>query len=322
MENPELISVTTLFMREHNLWVRTLKAQHPTWTGTQLYNMAKALTTAEYQHIVYTEYLPALVGPQPPYSGFNPQINPQVTQEFSTAGFRVGHSQISDTQNGIDNQGAVVFTQPLAQAFFNTPAVDEAHGIDALLRSLGQDFSQATDVYAVSALRNLLVAGLVGGNVDEIDLIAIDIQRNRDVGINTLNQTRKALGLAPYSSFAALTSDPVLQNSFQKVYGSIDNVDLFMGGMAEKHVPGAVVGETFKRIITDQFKRLRDGDPWYWRNQGFDPSTSAMIAGTTLRTLMERNTPTTNLQADLFIQAKFPVLNQNQNQNQQNQNQE
>ena len=41
----------------------------------------------------------------------------------------------------------------------------------------------STDVYVVSALRNLLSAPLVGGEVDEIDLIAIDIQRERDVGI-------------------------------------------------------------------------------------------------------------------------------------------
>jgi hypothetical protein len=42
---------------EHNYWVGVLKAQHPTRTGDQLYNMAKAITTAEYQNIIYTEYL-------------------------------------------------------------------------------------------------------------------------------------------------------------------------------------------------------------------------------------------------------------------------
>jgi peroxidase len=63
MENPELTAITILFMREHNFWVGTLKAQHPNWTGDQLYNMAKAITTAEYQNIIYQEYLPLLLGP-------------------------------------------------------------------------------------------------------------------------------------------------------------------------------------------------------------------------------------------------------------------
>ena len=79
------------------------------------------------------------------------------------------------------------------------------------LRNLGVDPSQATDVYAVNELRNLLSAGLVGGGVDVIDLIAIDIQRVRDVGLASLNQTRVALHLEPYKSFAELTPDPILQ---------------------------------------------------------------------------------------------------------------
>jgi peroxidase len=175
MENAELTVATTLFMREHNYWVGVLKRQHPWWNGDQLYQMAKAITTAEYQNIIYTEYLPLLLGKDAlaPYHGYNPEVSSQVTQEFSTAAFRVGHSQISDTQNGIDNNGNVTFTESLAQSFFNTAAIDEANGLNNLLRSLSIGGAQATDVFAVAALRNLLFAPLVGGGVDVIDLIAV-----------------------------------------------------------------------------------------------------------------------------------------------------
>src|ERR1700722_8874512 len=44
MENPELTALTILFMREHNFWIGTLKAEHSEWTGDQLYGMAKAIT--------------------------------------------------------------------------------------------------------------------------------------------------------------------------------------------------------------------------------------------------------------------------------------
>jgi peroxidase len=306
MENPELTALTILFMREHNFWVRKLKSEHPSWTGDQLYNMAKAITTAEYQNIVYEEYLPVLIGPLGQYKGYRPHINAQVTQEFSTAAFRVGHSQVSDTQEGLDNNGKVVFTESLAQAFFNTPAEDDANGINPLLRSLGVDFSQATDVYTVSVLRNLLFAPLVGGDVDEVDLIAIDIQRERDVGLATLNRTRKALGLAPYSSFATLTSDPVLQKNLATVYGNIANVDLFMGGLAEDHVPGASVGPTFQAIIAAQFEALRAGDRFFWMNENFDRETTDMISDTTLADIIKRNTDTTSLQRNVFVAAPLP----------------
>jgi peroxidase len=302
MENPELSAVTILFMREHNYWVSQLRTQHSDWTGDQLYNMAKAITTAEYQNIIYTEYLPVLIGNTlGEYRGYDPRANAQVTQEFSAAAFRVGHSEVSETQEGVDNNGNTVFAQSLAQAFFNTAVDDEANGIDPLLRAIGIDSSQATDVYTVPVLRNLLVAGLVGGEVDRMDLIAIDIQRERDVGLGSLNQTRHALGLPRYASFAQLTPDPALQQSFQTLYGSIDAVDLFMGGLAEAHAKGAAVGPTFQAIIAKQFDALRAGDRFFWQNQMFDRNSAAMIAQTTLANVIKRNTDTTSIAAHVFI---------------------
>ena len=60
--------------------------------------------------------------------------------------------------------------------------------------------------------------------------------------------------MRPYSSFADLTSDRVLQAAFQRLYGSIDQVDLFMGGLAEAHASRAAVGPTFKRSSLSSFK--------------------------------------------------------------------
>jgi peroxidase len=303
-ENPEISMATMLFMREHNYQARELKRRHPDWNGDQLYEMARAITTAEYQNIVYNEFLPVLIGPAlGPYLGYDPRVNAQVTQEFTTAAFRVGHTQVSETQSGRDNDGNITYTQSLAQAFFNTPEETMHNGVNALMRNVTAEFSQATDVYTVPVLRNLLFATLPGGNVDLVDLIAIDIQRGRDVGLGTLNQTRKALGLAPHASFAELTADPLLQRQFQQLYGSIDEVDLFMGGQAERHASGAVVGETFQAIIARQFHALRVGDRFFWANQGFERDTAAMIAQTTLGQVILRNTDTGRVPANVFLAA-------------------
>jgi peroxidase len=302
MENPELTAVDVLFVREHNWWVATLSHEHPGWSGQQLYDIAKAITTAEYQQIIYKEFLPVLIGNAiRPYRGYNPAVAAQVTQEFSTAAFRLGHSEVSDEQTGLDNAGNVAFVESLAQSFFNTPAIDEANGFDPLLRGISADNAEATDVYTVATLRDLLFAPLVGGDIDEMDLIAIDIQRERDVGLGTLNQTRRALGLSAYSSFAQVTPDPILQNDLQMIYGTVGNLDLFIGGLAERHVAGADVGPTFQAIIARQFQALRDGDRFFWLNQGFDRQTSSLISNTTLATLIRRNTDTTALQAKVFL---------------------
>jgi peroxidase len=142
-------------------------------------------------------------------------------------------------------------------------------------------------------------------------LIAIDIQREKDVGLGTLNQTRKALGLNPYSTIKQLTSDPVLAQALEKTYyGGIDQIDLFIGGLAEKHAPGANVGQTFQAIIEDQFEALRAGDRFFWQNERFDAATALMISDTTLANIIQRNTATPNLQANVFIQSALPTHHQ------------
>jgi peroxidase len=111
------------------------------------------------------------------------------------------------------------------------------------------------------------------------------------------------LNLAPYASFAQLTNDPVLQKNLRTVYGSIDKVDLFIGGLAETPASSGVVGPTFQTIIRNQFDALRSGDRFFWLNQPFDPATSETIANTTLADIILRNTDTSALPSHVFLQS-------------------
>lgn len=300
-ENPELTAVTTLFVREHNWWVGKLRADNPTWTGEHLYNAARAVTTAEYQQVVYNEFLPSLLGPNGvrAYHGYDPNVSSQVSMEFATSAFRVGHSQVSGEQEGIDNQGKHTFNQTLAESFFNTPQQTADNGIDNLLRHISSDPSQATDVFAVNDLRNLLAAP-----PQAIDLIAIDIERERDVGLGTLNQTREALGLPAYTSFDQITHDPDVLARLQQAFPTIDDVDLFIGGLAEPGVNGGPLGDTFAKIVADQFDALRTGDRFYWQNQEFSASMTNLVQGTKLSDILSRNSDTPDLQSSVFVRAE------------------
>lgn len=300
-ENPDLTSLDVLFVREHNYWVGKLHAENPNLTGDQLYGMARSITTAEYQNIVYSEFLPSLLGSAAPgaYRGYQSNVSPAIFEEFSTAAYRFGHSIVSPTETKIANDGTVLQQQDLIAASGEpTSAFGVDGGAGALLRNLAQDFSQQEGVHINSDLLNLLDANPPG---DIGDLGAIDIERERDLGIATLNQTREALGLLPYTSFSQMTNDPTLATQLQSVYGSVDNLDLFVGGLAETAVNGSMVGPTFTAIIALQFANLRAGDPLFFENQGFSPGLMKQIQDTTLSDLILRDTNTTAIQPDAFV---------------------
>ncbi len=108
-EHDALFIVQTLFLRNHNRLAQMLaRALGANGGGTPsddaLYEAARALNIAEYQSIVFNEYLPTMLGNTAPgaYTGYNPQLNPTVSNEFASAAFRLGHSLVGCTINGFE----------------------------------------------------------------------------------------------------------------------------------------------------------------------------------------------------------------------------
>jgi hypothetical protein len=318
-ENVELTALQTLFVRNHNLIATTLQKEHPSWSDEQLYQEARKINIAEYQSIIYNEWIPAVLGPNalPAYTGYNSSVNPSIANEFSTVAFRFGHSLLSggierQNDNGLDiadvNPGGA--TVSLAQDFFDpnllsaSGAVDPITGhaasnIDAVLKGDADGNSQAMDLLAINDVRNLLFGNAGAGGQD---LIARDIQRGRDNGLPDYNTMRVAYGLSPVTSFAQITSNVQVQKELEEAYGSVNNIDAFEGGLAEDHVPGSDVGPLFQAIMVNQFTRLRDGDRFFYLNEQWTPDELRILQrGSTLAQVIEANTSVTNLQSDVFL---------------------
>ena len=264
-EQVALTALHTLFVREHNLWATWFKLIFPDCSAEEIYQFARAIVAAEMQAITYNEFLPLLLGPNAlsPYDGYKPGVNVGISNAFSTAGFRFGHSMISQELLRLKRNGKPIKdgSLPLKEAFFNPEEISK-NGIEPLLRGLCSQLAEERDSRLVDALRNFLFSDPGG---DGFDLAALNIQRGRDHGLPDYNQTRIDFGLPAVSSFNEISSDPEVRQRLFDAYGAVGNIDLWVAGLAEDNVPGALVGETFHAILKDQFERLRDGDRFWYK---------------------------------------------------------
>jgi len=288
-EQVGLTALHTLFVREHNYWAGRTRAESPQLSGDDVYERARAIVGAEMQAITYREFLPVLLGRKaiPRYRGYDESVDASIANVFATAAYRLGHSMLSAQLLRLDGRGNEIAAGnlSLADAFFSPDEIT-GHGIAPLLRGLASQQAQEIDAEIVDEVRNFLFGPPGAGG---FDLAALNIQRGRDHGLPGYNQVRVDYGLAPVSSFADVNPDVGVQARLAAAYGSVDDIDLWVGGLAESHARKAVVGETFHAVLADQFTRLRDGDR-FWYESYLPRDMVKLVNRQTLATIVKRNT--------------------------------
>ena len=298
-ENVELSAIQTLFVREHNLLAAAIASANPSLNDEQVFQAARRIVVGEVQVITYREFLPALLGPNAlrPYRGYDPDVNPGIATEFSTAAYRIGHTLINDDVELLDNDANPVDDPlELSEAFFN-PSVLQAVGPAPLLKYLASDKAQEVDTQLVEGLRNFLFGPPGAGG---FDLASLNIQRGRDHGLPDYNSVRAAYGLPRVTSVSQITADTAVQAKLLALYGNVDSLDVWIAGLAEDHVAGSSVGPTFQRIIANQFERIRDGDRFWYALTFSGPQLDA-LERTRLSDVIRRNTTITKLQDNVFF---------------------
>lgn len=268
-EHPVLTAFHTIFVREHNRLAKELRITFPQWNDFRIFHTARKINGAQFQKIVYEEWIPALTGKLlRSYQGYRSGVNPGLSSLFTTAAFRVGHTMVG---NGIPRRGvnnSIMTTIPIHQMFFRTNEIMQG-GIEPFIRGVMKRRAQEVDTLVVPALRNFLFS-----NVPQetgFDLIAMNIQRGRDHALPSYNRIRLLFGLRRAKRFRDITSNVGLQNRLQSVYGSVDRVEAWVGLMAEDHVKGGSVGRTLFKILRREFGRLRDGDRFFYQRWYFFP---------------------------------------------------
>lgn len=139
-EQVGLTTMHTIFFREHNRVVDTLSSLNPHWDGEKLYQETRKIVIAEWQNIVYSEYLPKILGANylADYSGYNSKVDATIANGFAAAAYRFGHSQIMPLFPRLDANYESLAIGPLRlqDAFFAPFRLLDEGGIDPLLRGL------------------------------------------------------------------------------------------------------------------------------------------------------------------------------------------
>ncbi|MGB6043506.1 MAG: peroxidase family protein, partial [Pirellulales bacterium] len=264
-EQVGLTAVHALFVREHNRLADLLKAYDSSLTDEQIYQTARKIVGAEMQIITYKEFLPALMGDAAPQASdyqYDDSLNASITNSFAAAIFRYGHSMQSSELLLVNNNGNEVDSLTLRDAFFDPDLLgDNPENVDLLMKGLASQLAQENDLLLIDDIRNFLFGPPGAGGSD---LAALDIQRGRDHGLPDYNALRFFYGLQPVASFDEISSDPAIQAALEELYGTVGNIDAFIGVLAEDHLPGSSLGELTSQIINNQFTRLRDGDRFFY----------------------------------------------------------
>ncbi|XP_028168592.1 peroxidase isoform X2 [Ostrinia furnacalis] len=284
-QNPQLAILQVLLLREHNRLADSLASLNPHWSDEILYQEARRIHIAQFQHINYYEYLPIFLGydnmvknkliypgAQGYINDYNPNVDPSVLDEHATAAFRHFHTLIRGYLKMFSERRAVVGTVRLSD-WFNRPLILELRSaFDDLARGLTTQEEDYSDQFWDSEITQFLFKrnNTFGG-----DLRATDIQRGRDHGLGTYVATRAACGLPVPNDFHDLLDFISEENVavLEDTYQSVHDVELVVAGSLERNVPGAQAGPTFLCILTEQFYRTRVGDRYFYEN-GKDSNTA------------------------------------------------
>ncbi|XP_012253358.2 uncharacterized protein LOC105684530 isoform X2 [Athalia rosae] len=301
-EQPALISMHVIFLRQHNRIATELAALNPHWSDEKLFQETRRIIGAFVQLITYREFLPIVLGPDVMkafdlevtrkgyYEGYDPTVNPNVANSFAAAAYRFGHSLVQHSFVRYDTDHQPIFNNVSIHDEFNNPVNLHTPGsVDRLLLGLVNQPSQKRDEFITSELTNHLfeTPGFPG-----MDLASLNIQRGRDHGLPPYVDWREPCGLSPIKGWDDL--DRVMPSAsarrFRVIYTSVQDIDLFPGGLAEKPVPGGLVGPTFACIIAQQFSNIRKGDRFWFENpngeSSFTPAQLQQIKRVTLAQIL------------------------------------
>lgn len=168
-QQPALISLQTIWHREHNRIAKKLKTVNPEWNDETLFQESRKIVGAMIQHITYHSYLQDILGndimnkfdlkPKSSgyFTGYNANFKAMIRNVFSTAAFRFGHSMINDK---LSYHPTKAFSTNIMSDLRNIVLKPDwiyrkDGGVGAVTKGLYETNAQSVDMYVLVELSDL-----------------------------------------------------------------------------------------------------------------------------------------------------------------------
>ncbi|XP_049513713.1 peroxidase-like isoform X2 [Dermacentor silvarum] len=275
-QQPGLLSMQTLWMREHNRIARQLACINPHWNDERLFQVTKRIQEGRYQHILFSEWLPWQLGPRvmeeydlsvinTGRTTYDDTLDATLRNEFSSAHFRYAHTNVPGAYRRIDQKGQKLAVLKLKDAYF-VPLNDTYHPVDDVLRGSVEQPMEPFNRFGDHGVTHFLFRRpwLPYGD----DLFAIDTQRARDHGVRPYVDWVKQCQNITITNFDDLHQVMPEETAqlYEKVYEDVRDIDLVSGALSETRLDGAELGATFACGVARQFRLLKYADRFYYEH--------------------------------------------------------
>ena len=230
-------------------------------------------------------------------------LSPEKYANIGPASVLLGmsHQQMNEVDEFVTpalNQG--LLGQPLDLAAINIargrdlgiPTLNDFRAAIGLVRYTSwTDFGQ--NMQHPSSLVNFIAAYSFDGNLAKAQAV-LDLV-DGTAAASVLDAAALLLGWGPLATATA--------QAFAFLEGgdlAFNKIDTWLGGIAEIHQPGGLLGETFDKVFVNQIESLMDGDRFYYLFRLAGQQFAEEVGNGQLKDIVERNTGLEHLNGNIF----------------------
>jgi Animal haem peroxidase len=276
-----------LFMREHNAICDHLRREYPSWPDAQLYDRARLVNAAVMAKIHTVEWSPAVIGHPTTVRAMHANWHGLVGERLRRRFGRLGDGELLSGIPGspTDHHGVPFsLTEEFVAVYRMHPLMPDKYVVSSKAYTFDDIGSlrwreRVAEVGAAGALASFGSAhpGAIvlhnfprflrefraGPGEPVLDLAAVDVLRIRERGVPRYNEFRRLFHRRPVRSFEDLTGDPATAAELERVYGSVDRLDLMVGLYAEPRPRGFAFSDTAFRVFILMASRRLKSDRFF-----------------------------------------------------------